>query len=147
MKTHRNAAFTLIELLIVMGIIAILASIGLASAGAVQEKSKRSRAQTEIAAMTAALENYKADNGDYPINSNAGSLALITSLMPTNGSKVYFEFKPKFTNVGGWVDPYGLYYQYSYTNGASNNGNNNYDLWSYGATTSNSITNKWIKNW
>jgi general secretion pathway protein G len=147
MKTHRNAAFTLIELLIVMGIIAILASIVLAAAGAVQAKSRRSRAQTEIAAMTAALENYKADNGDYPINSSAGSLALITSLMPTNGSKVYFEFKPKFTNATGWVDPYGLNYQYSYTNSSTNNGTNNYDLWSYGATTTNSITNKWIKNW
>jgi general secretion pathway protein G len=145
MKSQRSAAFTLIELLIVIAIIAILASIVLAAAGSVQKKSARSRAQTEIAAMAAALENYKADNGDYPVNSNTGSLTLVTTLMPTNGSRVYFEFKPKFTNAGGWVDPFGNNYQYVYTNGAPNNGTNNYDLWSTAGNAA--VTNGYIKNW
>jgi general secretion pathway protein G len=145
MKSKRSAAFTLIELLIVIAIIAILASIVLAAAGSVQKKSARSRAQTEIAAMAAALENYKADNGDYPVNSNTGSLTLVTTLMPTNGSRVYFEFKPKFTNAGGWVDPFGNNYQYVYTNGAPNNGTNNYDLWSTAGNSN--IPNGYIKNW
>jgi type II secretory pathway pseudopilin PulG len=61
-----HAAFTMIELLIVMGIIIVLAGLILATSGYVQDKGKRSRAEAEIAAMSAALESYKADNGIYP---------------------------------------------------------------------------------
>ncbi len=63
---RRARAFTLIELLVVMTIIVILAGLVVATTGYVQEKGKRSRTEAEIAAMSAALENYKADNGIYP---------------------------------------------------------------------------------
>jgi prepilin-type N-terminal cleavage/methylation domain-containing protein len=62
----RIRAFTLIELLIVMAIIIVLAGLILATASYVQKKGYRSRAEAEIAAISAALENYKADNGVYP---------------------------------------------------------------------------------
>jgi prepilin-type N-terminal cleavage/methylation domain-containing protein len=64
-RTSRGG-FTLIELLIVMAIIIVLAGLILATSGYVQDKGKRSRAEAEIAAMSAALESYKADNGIYP---------------------------------------------------------------------------------
>lgn len=146
-KATARRGFTLIELLIVMAIIAILASLVLAAAGSIQKKGARSRAESEIAAVAAALESYKADNGDYPSNNASGSLALVTNLMPSDGGKVYFEFKPKFTNTSGWVDPFGNYYNYIYTNGAPNNGTNNYDLWSTAGDTTGTKTNSWIKNW
>jgi hypothetical protein len=38
----------------------------LSTIGYVQNKASRSRAETEIAAISAALENYKSDNGIYP---------------------------------------------------------------------------------
>ncbi len=60
------AAFTVIEMLIVMSIIIVLAGLVLATSGYVQKKGARARAETEIAAMSAALESYKADNGIYP---------------------------------------------------------------------------------
>ena len=81
-KTLARQAFTLIELLIVITVIAILASLVLAAAGSVQKKGARSRAEAEIKAVEAALESYKSDNGDYPSNNSAGSLALVTNLMP-----------------------------------------------------------------
>src|SRR5437870_13605435 len=59
-------AFTLIELLVVISIIIILAGLILSTVGYVQKKGARSRAEAEIAAMSAALESYKADNGIYP---------------------------------------------------------------------------------
>jgi prepilin-type N-terminal cleavage/methylation domain-containing protein len=62
----RRAGFTLIELLIVMAIILVLAGLILATSNYVQKKGYRSRAEAEIAAISAALENYKADNGVYP---------------------------------------------------------------------------------
>jgi general secretion pathway protein G len=59
-------AFTIIELLVVIALIIILAGLILSTVGYVQNKAARSRAETEIAAISAALENYKADNGIYP---------------------------------------------------------------------------------
>jgi len=61
-----GGAFTLIELLVVIAIIIVLAGLVLSTVGYVQKKGARSRAETEIAAMSAACESYKADNGIYP---------------------------------------------------------------------------------
>src|SRR6266540_5488503 len=60
-----NAAFTLIELIVVVTVIVILVGLILSTVGYVQKKGARARAETEIAAMSAACENYKADNGVY----------------------------------------------------------------------------------
>ncbi|MEY2521108.1 MAG: hypothetical protein QOF24_2867 [Verrucomicrobiota bacterium] len=67
------SALTVVELLIVMAIILILAGLILATSSYVQKKGARSRAEAEIAAMSAALENYKADNGIYPRGNASGA--------------------------------------------------------------------------
>jgi len=149
MKYSKTSAFTLIELLIVIAIISVLAGLVLGAASSVQKKGARSRAEAEIAAIGAALESYKADNGDYPLGTNSNnSLVLVASLMPSPsvGGKVYYEFKSKWTNATlGALDPFGNAYGYIYTNGSPNNGTNNYDLWSTAGGSAN--TNAWIKNW
>ena len=61
-----GGAFTLIELLIVIAVIVVLTGLILTTIGYVQKKGARARAETEIAAMSAACESYKADNGIYP---------------------------------------------------------------------------------
>jgi prepilin-type N-terminal cleavage/methylation domain-containing protein len=63
---HRRAAFTLIEMLVVMVVIAILAGIVLSIAGLVQNKAARSRAEAEIKALAGGCDAYKADNGSFP---------------------------------------------------------------------------------
>ncbi len=112
-----TAAFTVLELLVVITIIAILAGLILATSGYVQKQGARSRAQSEIAAMSAALESYKADNGIYPRSADtdtlnaqtagspctyqAASLYLYKQLsgdtnanfQPPTGAKSYFTFK------------------------------------------------------
>ena len=65
-QSRTASAFTIIELLIVMAIIIVLAGLIIGTSGYVQKKGARSRAEAEIAAMSAALESYKADNGIYP---------------------------------------------------------------------------------
>ena len=115
-----TAAFTLIELIVVIAVIVILAGLVLSTVGYVQKKAARSRAETEIAAMSAACESYKADNGVYPAGSatnaldartyldpsdpaySAASLFLYERLMgvttgnrsETPSGKTYFTFKP-----------------------------------------------------
>src|SRR5258707_11650356 len=63
---RRYNAFTLIELILVVGIIMVLAGLVLTTVGYARKKGARARAETEIAAMSAACENYKADNAVYP---------------------------------------------------------------------------------
>jgi prepilin-type N-terminal cleavage/methylation domain-containing protein len=155
----RHNAFTLIELMVVMAVICMLAGLILSAAGYLQKKGARSRAEGEIAALAAALENYKADTGDYPTNnansSSSNNSCLVTNLMSTNGGKIYFEFKTNSltNNNTVYLDPFGNPYNYVYTangfnnaTGSTNNGINNYDLWST-AGGSSTNTNTWIKNW
>src|SRR6202035_1574814 len=63
---RREDGVTIVELMVVIMIILILAALILATSSYVQNKGARSRAETEIAAISAALESYKADNGIYP---------------------------------------------------------------------------------
>jgi hypothetical protein len=50
----------------------------------VQKKGARSRAEAEIAALSAALESYKADNGIYPRAAASDGLDPRTSGLPSN---------------------------------------------------------------
>ena len=120
-----SAAFTLIELIVVTTVIIILTGLVLSTVGYVQKKGARARAETEIAAMSAALESYKADNGIYPRNADtdglnarasgnpcayqAASLYLYKQLSgDTNanfqyGAKSYFTFKPNMLGTSPTV--------------------------------------------
>jgi type II secretory pathway pseudopilin PulG len=111
-----GGAFTLIELIVVTTVIIILTGLVLSTVGYVQKKGARARTETEIAAMSAACENYKADNGVYPTNSDTNALNAQTVGNPcgyqaaslylyeqlsgdTNANfqptaKSYFTFKP-----------------------------------------------------
>jgi type II secretory pathway pseudopilin PulG len=81
-----EASFTIIELLVVIAIIIILVGLILSTADYVQKKGARSRAEAEIAAISAALESYKADNGIYPTDTNTNALKPNTMGDPTQTS-------------------------------------------------------------
>src|SRR4029077_2346552 len=78
-----TGAFTVIELIVVVGVILILTGLVLSTAGYARKKGARARAETEIAAMSAACESYKADNAIYPTSSDTNTLNAKTSLDPT----------------------------------------------------------------
>jgi prepilin-type N-terminal cleavage/methylation domain-containing protein len=155
--------FTIIELLVVISIIIILAGLILSTVDYVQKKSARARAEAEIAAMSAALENYKADNGIYPQhdgsngghalyqglsgdgNDTIGGSTASTGVTASSG-KSYMALKNNLqkpnppdasTHV---VDPFGN--DYGYKSPGTNN--TTFDLWS---TANSTDPNQWIKNW
>jgi len=65
-------AFTLVELMVVMAIIAILATFSMGIYGSAKRKGIESRLKTELAAIELALENYKAKNSQYPYSESWG---------------------------------------------------------------------------
>lgn len=138
--------FTLIELLIVVAIIAILAGLSFSTLGYVNRKGADSRARSEVAALSAAIEAYKLDTGFYPPSTaNPYANTLYANLCPSNpNARVYFEPAPGIlaTNNGSvqFTDPWGTAYGYS-------NSTTYFDLWSTaGASTTAVNTNDWIRN-
>ncbi|HVT74668.1 MAG TPA: prepilin-type N-terminal cleavage/methylation domain-containing protein [Lacunisphaera sp.] len=63
---RRRAAFTLLELLAVLGLIAILAGIVIGSGRRAIEAGQVARARSELAALAGALEAYRQAYGSYP---------------------------------------------------------------------------------
>jgi len=170
------AGFTIIELIVVIGIVLVLAGLSLATSGYVHNKGARSRAEAEIAAISAALENYKADNGVYvaataidakTVGNNlssyaAPSLTLYDGLTgdmnhdrsPDAGKSSYITFKPNqlspaSDNVAYIKDPFGNSYGYSTANAAdaTKGYNPTFDLWSTGGASTGSDQSQWVKNW
>lgn len=96
--------FTMIEVLVVICIIGVLASIGIASYRTVQASARNSQRAVKITAIADALEKYYLKNGAYPscrLMSEAN--ALITSntlvgldssalVMPNNNSSSIIEY-------------------------------------------------------
>jgi prepilin-type N-terminal cleavage/methylation domain-containing protein len=62
----RKSAFTLIELLIVVAIIAILAAIAVPNFLEAQTRAKVSRAKADMRSIATAMEAYAVDNRKYP---------------------------------------------------------------------------------
>jgi prepilin-type N-terminal cleavage/methylation domain-containing protein len=65
-SARRAGAFTLIELLIVVAIIAILAAIAVPNFIDAQARSKVSRALSDLRSTRTAIESYAVDNNTYP---------------------------------------------------------------------------------
>jgi prepilin-type N-terminal cleavage/methylation domain-containing protein len=64
---RRKTAFTLIELLIVVAIIAILAAIAVPNFLEAQVRSKVARVMSDMRTITVGIESYTVDNGKPPI--------------------------------------------------------------------------------
>src|SRR5476649_2309460 len=63
---QRTKAFTLIELLIVVAIIAILAAIAVPNFLEAQTRAKISRVKSDLRTQATALESYLVDTNHYP---------------------------------------------------------------------------------
>lgn len=165
--------FTVVELIVVLTIILVLAGLVLATSKYVRDKGARSRSEAEIAALSAALESYKADNGIYPKNADTDSLNARTDVNATQTNyqraslllyeqlsgdvnadrtaenATYFTFKdnqlsPATGNVAFIKDPFSNSYGYS-TGGQTGAGYNpTFDLWS---TSNSTAPVQWTKNW
>src|SRR5215471_8349764 len=78
-----EAGFTLIELMVVILIIGLLATIVVQNLRSATDKAKRVKAQADIAQIKSGLDRYYLDAGSYP-TSDQGLSALVAT--PTGGN-------------------------------------------------------------
>jgi len=120
---HRDQrGFTLIEIMVVILILGLLATIVAQSLRGATDKAKRTKAAADISQLKTALDRYYIDNGSYP-TSDQGLTALVTR--PSSGRI------PANYEDGGYIqrvpnDPWGNQYVYQ-------SDGNSYALKSYGA--------------
>lgn len=62
----QQKGFTIVELLIVIVVIGILATLVIVTFTGIQQKARNTKRQTDINAIQSHLEAYKAQNGYYP---------------------------------------------------------------------------------
>jgi len=116
----RRSAFTLIELLLVMVILAILAGVVINKFGGIQERAKDTRAKTDIANIKNALEQYKIVNGSYPTTEEGLNALVVKPAGDLPDWKPCLDKLP----IDPWTHPY-IYRQ-------PGTGSKDYDLLSGG---------------
>jgi general secretion pathway protein G len=121
---RREKGFTLIEIMVVVVIIGLLATLVLPRVLGRQEQAQIEKARADIQALSSALKLYKLDNYNFP-STQQGLEALRRE--PTG--------EPSANNwkEGGYIerlpmDPWGNEYQY-----LSPGRYGEFDLWSYGS--------------
>ena len=118
-----DAGYTLLELLVVMGILAVLTAVATPQLMGYFGKAKVQSVQLQIENIGTALELYYMENGSYP-SASAGLKALVEATPEAprwNG--------PYLKKAKNLLDPWGRPYQYNYP-GADGG----YEVYSLGPT-------------
>lgn len=128
-EKRRNRGFTLLEILIVVAIIGLIASLIVPNIVGRYEKSKEEIAKAQIEMLSSAIEAFKLDMGRYP-----NSLDELINGNDPNWRGPYLAKRqiPK--------DPWGRDYQYKYPGE-----HERYDLYSLGPDGQ--LNEKSITNW
>lgn len=101
-----SSGFTLIEVLIVLGIVAMLATFAAPQVMRYLGHARSETARIQLSAITTAMELYALDNGGYP-SQQAGLAALIRQ--PAGAQRWRGPYLKK---ADGLVDPWGRQYGY-----------------------------------
>lgn len=122
LRRRRASAFTLVEMLLVLVILAVLAAIVIPKFSGRSQQAKETAAKSQISAIEMALDSFEVDTGFYPPGS-AGLTALVEQ--PNNAQ----NWKGPYLKKGIPLDPWGNSYIYAYP---GRNNAKGYDLSSMG---------------
>lgn len=93
-----KSGFTIVELLVVITIIAILASIVVVTYRGTQGRARDDRRKTDIHNITKALELYYSDNNAYPLST--GTASALGSMWYSSGDTSWTVFSSTLTGAG-----------------------------------------------
>ena len=96
---HRRAAFSLVELMVVVIIIGLLSTLVAVQTRSYLVASKQNAARAEIATMVSALESFYADQSRYPTNDEG--IAILTV-----GTRSFPDGFLKKVPTDPWGHPY-----------------------------------------
>ena len=135
----KQRGFTLIEIMVVVIIIGLLATMVLPKVIGRQEQALQVRAKTDVRTISQALELYKLDNFNYPATQEG-----LSALVSKPGSAKNWQKGGYLNSKTVPQDPWGNDYQYRRPGK-----NGEFDLWSNGADGKDggSDENKDIGNW
>lgn len=97
-------AFTLLEMLVVIGIIAIIVSLGFASYSTVQKKARDARRKGDLNTMQKVLEQcYTLNSYSYPAINGGGTTSVTTNCTALGGPSINITdpTTKTYTVVGG----------------------------------------------
>jgi len=94
MRVIKKKGFTLLELLVVVGIIALLLSIAVVSYSGAQKRARDSKRRSDLKAMQGALEQYYgANSNQYPVGDCSVAKDYMNSAWPADpvnaGDNIY----------------------------------------------------------
>src|SRR5665213_1233511 len=121
-RNRSDAGYTLLELLVVMGILAMLTAVATPQLMGYFGKAKTQSVQLQIDNINTALELYYMENGAYP-STNVGLKALVER--PPEATHWNGPYLKKVKNL---LDPWGRPYRYVYPTS-----NGDYEVYSLGA--------------
>lgn len=100
---RRGRAFTLVELLLVLVILATLAAIVLPKFTGRSEQAKITAAKTQISTFSTALDAFEVDMGYYPKSSDGLSMLIVE---PRNGKNWHGPYLKSDIPLDPWGNPY-----------------------------------------
>ncbi len=128
----RRDGFTLVEILVVIGIMALLASLMMGGLSAAKSKARKTQARTEVAQIATAWKVYYVDYKHFPID-GTGNAYSIDDVMGEKAIRIlqgnysgapwsdmnprntaYLDFHAETTEqsgYAGYLDPWGNVYQ------------------------------------
>lgn len=121
MKTVSRKRFTLIEMLVVIAIIGILASLVFPALHTVRENARKSKAKTECQSMRTAIIAYESEYSCWPAPTTGSNDAIVNGsdyikmckilTGENSGKKVFYEVGVGYDENKGILDPWGRPYQ------------------------------------
>lgn len=123
-RRRAEAGFTLVEVMVVVVIIGLLATVVMINVLPSQDRAMKEKARTDVAVLEQAVETYRLENLTFP----TGEQGLQALVNPPPGLA-----RPDRYREGGYVrrlpqDPWGNPYQYRYPGERGR-----FDVWSFGA--------------
>lgn len=123
-RPHAEAGFTLLELMVVIVILGLLATIVMVNVLPSQDRAMKEKARADISVLEQSIEGYRLDNFTFPTNEQ-GLQALVS---PPAGMT-----RPDRYREGGYIrrlpqDPWGNPYQYAVPGEKGR-----FDIYSFGA--------------